>query len=69
MTRVLEVGKKQGFVTTSCLPFTGSEDIKDECDTLFVNCEKHKVQDYCVVSSEENIKREILTNGPVIAVI
>ncbi|CAD8149680.1 unnamed protein product [Paramecium pentaurelia] len=69
VTRVLEVGKKQGFVSTSCLPYSGTEDAKNNCDALFSNCEKYKIHDYCVVSSEENIKREILNNGPVVAVI
>ena len=67
VTRVFELGKKEGFVTHSCMAFKGNEEIQDSCDTLFTNCEKFKVKDYCVASSEENIKREILERGPVVA--
>lgn len=47
---------------------SGTDDSKD-CATALVDCEKFKVVDYCVTTEEEAIKREILKNGPTVAVI
>jgi len=32
-------------------------------------CKKHYINDYCVSSTEEGVKREILKNGPVVAIM
>lgn len=69
VVRVFEVGKKSGFVTRECLQYTGDENIKESCNDLFNNCEKYKIHDNCVSTGEEQIKREIFTRGPVVAVI
>ncbi|KAM3147143.1 hypothetical protein pb186bvf_000859 [Paramecium bursaria] len=69
VTRVLDVGKQQGFVTTQCMPFKGVDEAVDDCTTKFQNCDRYKVQDYCVASGVEQIKREITTKGPVVVVI
>lgn len=50
------------------MEFEGNDETT-ECETIFANCEKVKIVDYCVTSGEENIKREIVTKGPVVAVI
>lgn len=63
----LDYGKREGFVENSCLAYSGNNDTP--CPSNLDSCTKHFVQDYCVISSEEGIKREILKNGPVVAVI
>lgn len=66
VTSVFDYAKKQGLVEESCIPFTGDPEVV--CPSL-ASCDKYFVTDYCVTSGEEGIKREILKNGPVIAVI
>jgi cathepsin B len=39
------------------------------CPNTFGAAPRHYVNEYCISSSEEGIKREILKNGPVIAVV
>lgn len=53
VTRVLELGKKQGFVTRECMEFKGGDETVNDCESVFANCEKFKIQDYCVASGEE----------------
>lgn len=67
VTTVFDYAKKQGLVEESCLPYTADPDVV--CPTTLGTCDKYYVTDYCVTSGEEGIKREILKNGPVIAVI
>lgn len=41
---------------------------KDEYVSKIDECEKYKVvSDYCLASKEENVKREIQENGPVVS--
>jgi cathepsin B len=38
-----------------------------DCPTVEMqDCERHKIFDFCVLQKVEDIKREIMTNGPVI---
>lgn len=65
---VLDYGKKEGFVATKCLPYSGDKNATCPADNL-ANCARYSVDSYCVASTAEGIKREILKNGPVIAII
>lgn len=67
VTTVFDYAKKQGLVEESCLPYTADPEVV--CPTTLGTCDKYYATDYCVTSGEEGIKREILKNGPVIAVI
>ena len=53
-----------GLVDEKCFPFD-NENWDAECPEL-EGCEKYKMLDFCVLQKEENIKREIMNNGPVI---
>jgi len=72
---VLTWGKRRGFVPESC--YEPSEDgMNHECpeDHLTENsCRQtnnfYKVIDFCLAQTAEGIKKEILTNGPVVGQI
>eukprot|EP01017_Pseudomicrothorax_dubius_P005307 TRINITY_DN1130_c0_g2_i1.p1 TRINITY_DN1130_c0_g2~~TRINITY_DN1130_c0_g2_i1.p1 ORF type:complete len:391 (+),score=144.64 TRINITY_DN1130_c0_g2_i1:96-1268(+) len=67
VNQVFEFAKKEGIVDEKCVPYKPEE--KNECPTAAGSCTKERVVDYCVTSTEEGIKREILKNGPVVAVL
>lgn len=50
------------------MEFVGKDDNSTQCEET-TQCERYRVLDYCVASNEENIKREIYKNGPVVAVM
>lgn len=71
VTRVLNFGRRKGFIPEQCYPFTG---VKGECDEdhydtneCRMNNLMYKIIDYCISQDELAIKKEILKNGPVIA--
>lgn len=71
VNRVLNWGKRKGFVPEECFPYEGKSTECDE-DHLTVNeCRANnnvfKIVDYCLAQDEVGIKKEILKNGPVVA--
>jgi len=71
VNKVLNWGKRKGFVPESCYPYTGKvgectdEDIEtNECR---LNLNMYRVIDYCLAQDEKGIKKEILKNGPVVS--
>lgn len=63
----MDYARKEGLVDEDCLAYSADSDVA--CPTNLNTCTKTHVQDYCVTSTEEGIKREILKNGPVAAVL
>lgn len=66
LSRSFDYAKKSGLPETSCMAYNGKDTA--DCATM-ESCTKHKIQGQCYVKSEENIKREIFENGPVVAVM
>lgn len=71
VNKVLQWGKKKGYVTAECHEYSGD---KQECDVDHFETNEcrldntvYKVNDYCIAVQEENIKRELFKNGPVVA--
>lgn len=64
---VYDYSRIEGIVDESCLAYTG--DSSEECPKLSDTCTRYYAVDYCVTSTEEGIKREILKNGPVVGVL
>lgn len=62
----LEYGRSKGYVSEDCMKYK-PYDISVDCNYSELNkCpQKEFVSDYCAVEGVENIKREIMTNGPV----
>lgn len=72
VSRVLNWGKRKGFVPEACRPYTGKvgtcEDATDyNHDPCRANNTVYRIIDYCLAQDELGIKKEILKNGPVIA--
>ena len=62
----LDYLRSKGLVTEACYPY--NPDIVDgKCKGVCENPKKVKVDSYCLLMEEENIKREILKNGPVVS--
>ena len=69
--KVFNFGKRKGFVEESCYPSTGKlgecpEDHFSE-NSCRVQQQVYKAVDFCLTQQTDNIKKEILTNGPVVA--
>lgn len=64
----LEYGRTRGYVHAECMPYK-PYDIAVDCNMAEINkCfQKEKVKDYCSVTGVEDIKREIMENGPVVS--
>lgn len=71
VNKVLNWGKKKGFVTEDCMEY---QEKHNECEVdhlesnpCRVDNHIYKIQDYCIAYQDENIKRELVKNGPVLA--
>ena len=67
MNLALDYLVKHGVANEECLPYKGSNDVK--CEDMCANPEKVKLGNYCILIGEENIKREISKNGPVVSIM
>uniref|UniRef100_A0A7S3FW81 Peptidase C1A papain C-terminal domain-containing protein n=1 Tax=Strombidium rassoulzadegani TaxID=1082188 RepID=A0A7S3FW81_9SPIT len=73
VNKVLAWGKKKGYITEECMEYTGK---KQECEVDHFESNQcriesfiYKINDFCIAVQPENIKREIIKNGPVIGQI
>ncbi|KRX09681.1 hypothetical protein PPERSA_02553 [Pseudocohnilembus persalinus] len=66
-TTSLEYVKNKGLPETSCISY--NENVENTDCSALQNCHLHRINDQCVVDNTESIQREILENGPVIAVL
>ena len=73
VNKVLTWGKRKGFVPETCFPETGEA---QECPEEYLTDNEcraannfYKVVDFCFAQDIDNIKKEILTNGPVLGQI
>lgn len=70
VVKVLNYGKRKGFVEESCYQKSGAcpEDhfLTNECRE---NKNVFRVIDHCIAEGSEGVKREILKNGPVLAML
>lgn len=70
VNKVLQFGASKGFLPEECME---PSEKQNECEVDHFESNPcrmdnllFKVQDHCIASGEENIKREIIKNGPVI---
>lgn len=62
----LDYLRGKGLVDEQCFPYQAdSETVK--CDRMCQNPTRHRIESYCLLFGEEDIKREIFKNGPVIS--
>lgn len=74
VNRVLSWGKRRGFVPETCYIKSSDPDAVCQIESLAENeCRQNlnifKVVDYCLSSEIDGIKKEIMTNGPVVSQI
>lgn len=70
VSRTLDYAKVYGLVDDNCLPYDVSQVEKTtDCTAITKECQRYKISDYCVSSTEEGIKQEIFNHGPIVAVI
>ena len=72
VTRVLNWGKRKGFLPEDCRPYSGAKgNCTDEFDYTEDECRRnntlYRIIDYCLAQDETSIKKEILKNGPLIS--
>jgi cathepsin B len=65
VNNALEYTVMRGLVTEECLPYKGTFDAK--CSDMCAEPVKVRPDSFCVLFGENDIKREILKNGPVIS--
>lgn len=63
----LDYIKSKGLVEESCFPYEADSDTV-KCDKKCNDMPSHKAEGYCLLTGEDDIKREIYQNGPVISV-
>lgn len=68
VSNVLNYGRDRGFVREECYPWQGTNSTcPAEVNKCRLEREQFQVAGYCAVQGPENIKKEIIKNGPVIA--
>jgi cathepsin B len=63
----LDYMKTKGLATEECFPYK-AESENTKCEQMCENPQKEKIESYCILYGEEDIKRDILKNGPVVSV-
>ena len=58
--------KSNGVCSESCFPYQIDLESR-KCEEMCINPQKEKIEGYCIVFGEDDIKREIINNGPVVA--
>ena len=61
----LDYAKLNGLVEEECFPYVGDN---NDCSNKCPEGKNRKIKSYCMIYNEDNIKREILVNGPVLSV-
>jgi len=66
LNNALDYIKIKGIANETCFPYQAdSETVK--CDKMCANPQKERIDGYCILFGEDDIKRDILKNGPVVA--
>lgn len=56
--------KAKGLVEESCLPYNPEA---EKCEGMCANPKRTRIDSYCLLIGEDDIKREIMKNGPVVS--
>lgn len=71
VNKVLNWGRKRGYILDECMAYNGQ---RGECEVdhlesniCRIDSQFYRINDYCISYQAENIMREIVTNGPVVA--
>jgi len=58
--------RTKGIVNEQCFPYQADSDTV-KCDKACADGERERIEGYCILFGEEEIKKEIFKNGPVVA--
>ena len=62
----LDYLRTKGLVDEQCFPYQADSDTV-KCDKICQNPVRNRIDSYCLLFGEEDIKREIFKNGPVVS--
>lgn len=66
LNNALDYIRSKGICSETCFPYQAdSETVK--CDKMCANPQKERFENYCILFGEDDIKRDIFKNGPVLA--
>lgn len=72
VTKVLNYGKRKGFVEEKCYPLERAGSCPEdhfELNQCRVDKMMYRIIDHCLAEGVEGVKREIIKNGPVLAMV
>ena len=71
INKVMKWGRTKGYILEECMPYTAKQSECEidhlESNICRVESQVYRLNDYCISYQAENIMREIVKNGPVIA--
>lgn len=62
----LDYVRAKGLVDETCFPYQADSDTV-KCDQMCTNQTRERIEGYCILFGEDDIKRDIMKNGPVVA--
>jgi len=65
LNNALDYMRTKGLVDETCFPYQAEAEPK--CEKICANPQRERIDGYCILFGEEDIKREIIKNGPVVA--
>ncbi|CAD8159095.1 unnamed protein product [Paramecium pentaurelia] len=68
ITRSAEYIIKHGLTTNECHPFRGDDNFQ-ECTKALEKCQRYKANSFCQLQNKDDIKRDIINRGPVVAIM
>jgi cathepsin B len=66
LNTALDYIRSKGLVDEKCFPYQADSDTV-KCDQMCANPTRDRIDGYCILFGEDDIKRDILRNGPVVA--
>jgi cathepsin B len=66
LNSALDYVRNKGLVDETCFPYQADSDTV-KCEQMCANPTRERIDGYCVLFGEDDIKREIMKNGPVVA--
>lgn len=67
LNNALDYARNKGLSDEICFPYQADSETVG-CDKMCSNPKKETIDSYCILFAEDDIKRDILKNGPVVAV-
>jgi len=66
LNNALDYIKSKGLANETCFPYQADSETVN-CSKMCENPQKERIEGYCILFGEDDIKRDIMKNGPVVA--